>query len=111
MSKIGQNVLLNGENFTMSEGLIPKFMSIFAGPFQIVEQVFKDIYKLELLRNINVHLTFYISLFKPLKRRHLVARLEAMMRPPPDLLRDYLEYEIECILKCMNHKQKNFLVK
>ena len=38
---VGQKVLLNVKNFTLPESLTPKFMSKFAGPFPIVERVFK----------------------------------------------------------------------
>ena len=36
-----------------------------------------------------------------------------MIRPPPDLVGDHLEYEVEGILKCRNHKhkEKEYLVK
>ena len=36
-----------------------------------------------------------------------------MMRSPPDLVGDHLEYEVEGILKCRNHehKGKEYLVK
>ena len=36
-----------------------------------------------------------------------------MIRPPPDLVGDHLEYEVEGILKCRNHKRKGkeYLVK
>ena len=44
-----------------------KFMSKFAGPFSIVERVFKDVYKLELPPEIKVHSTFHVSLLKPFK--------------------------------------------
>ena len=44
--EVGQKVLLNVENFTMSKSLTPKFMSKFACLFPIVELarlVFKDV--------------------------------------------------------------------
>ena len=40
-------MLLNVKTFIMPEGPTPKFMSKFVGPFSIVEQVIKDVYKLE----------------------------------------------------------------
>jgi hypothetical protein len=39
--KVGQKVLLNVKNFTMSEGLPSKFTSKFVGPILVVECVFK----------------------------------------------------------------------
>ena len=97
-----------GKNFTMSKGLIPKFMSIFAGSFPIVERVFKDVYKLELLHEIKVYPTFYFSFFKPLKEDTLWPNYKQMIGPPPDLVQNHVEYEVEGILKCRNHKQRDF---
>jgi hypothetical protein len=50
----------------MPEGLIQKFVSKFVGSFLIVERVFKNEYKLELLPQIKVHST------KVIERRHFV---------------------------------------
>jgi len=111
--EVGQKVLLNVKNFTMPEGLTPKFMSKFAGPFPIVERVFKDVYKLELPPEIKVHPTFHVSLLKPFKEDTLWPNRKQVIRPPPDLVGDHLEYEVEGILKCRNHKRKGkeYLVK
>ena len=55
------------KNFTILKGLTPKFMSKLVGLFSIVERVFKDVYKLELLPEIKMHPTFYVLLLKPFK--------------------------------------------
>jgi hypothetical protein len=60
--EVGQKVLLNVKNFIIPKGLTPKFMSKFAGPYPIREQVFKDVYKLELPLDIKVHPTFHVLL-------------------------------------------------
>lgn len=65
--EVGQNVLLNVKKITIHEGLIPKFMSKFAGLFPIVKQVFKDVYKFKLPPEIKVHPTFHLLLLKPFK--------------------------------------------
>ena len=103
---VGQKVLLNVKNFTMPEGLTPKFMSKFLGPFPIVDWVFMDVYKLELLLEIKVHPIFHVSLFKLFKEDTLWADCKQVIRPPPSLVEDHLEYEVEGILKCRNHKRK-----
>ena len=110
---MGQKVLLNVKNFTLPKGLTPKFMSKFAGQFLIVERVFKDVYKLELLPEIKVHPTFHVSLLKPFKEDTLWLDRKQVIRPPPNLVGDHLEYEVEGILKCRNHKHKGkeYLVK
>ena len=111
--EVGQKVLLKVKNFTMPEGLTPKFMSKFAGPFAIVEKLFKDVYKLELPPEIKVHPTFHVSLLKPFKEDTLWAGRKQVIRPPPELVGDHLEYEVEGILKSRNLKSKGkeYLVK
>ena len=111
--EVGQKVLLNVKNFTLPEGLTPKFMSKFAGPFSIVEKLFKDVYKLELPPEIKVHPTFHVSLLKPFKEDTLWAGRKQVIRPQPELIGDHLEYEVEGILKSRNLKSKGkqYLVK
>jgi hypothetical protein len=53
-----KKVLLSVNNFTLAEDLTPKFMSKENGALvSIVNQVFKDMYKLELPPEIKVHPT------------------------------------------------------
>jgi hypothetical protein len=53
-----KKVLLSVNNFTLSEDLTPKFMSKENGAsVSIGNQVFKDMYKLELPPEIKVHPT------------------------------------------------------
>ena len=104
---------MNVKNFTMPEGLTPKFISKFAGPFPIIEWVFKDVYKLELPPEIKVHPTFHVSLLKPFKEDTLEPNRKQVIRPPLELVGEHLEYEVEGILKSRNlkHKGKEYLVK
>ena len=65
--EVGQKVLLYVENFTLPKGLTPKFMSKFVVLFSIVEQMFKETYKLEFAFEITVHPTFHVLLLKSSK--------------------------------------------
>ena len=96
--------MLNVNNFTLPEVLTPKFMSKVGPTFPIVERVFKDMYKLELLPKIKVHLTFHVSLLKSFKEDTLWPNRKQVIRPPPDLVGGHLEYEVEGILKCRKPK-------
>ena len=57
-------VWLNIKNFTLPQGLTPKFMAKFARPFPVVKQMFDDTYKLALPPEIKVHLMFHVLLLK-----------------------------------------------
>ena len=61
-------------------------MSKIGAPFPIVEQVVKDIYKLELAPEIKVHPTFHVSLPKSFKDDSLWPDHKQVIRPPPDLV-------------------------
>jgi hypothetical protein len=106
-------MLLNVKNFTMPEGLISKFMSKFAGSYVVVEYIFKDVYKLELLSKIKVHPIFHVSLLKPFKVDTLWLDCKQVIWPSSKLMGDHLEYEVEGILKSRNYmkKEKDLLVK
>ena len=62
--EVGQKVFLNVKNFTMLEGLTPKFISKFEDSFFNMKWVFKDVYKLELSPEIKVHPTFHVLFMK-----------------------------------------------
>jgi hypothetical protein len=61
-------------------------MSKIGAPFSIVEQVFKDIYSLELPPEIKVHPTFHVSFLKPFKDNTLWPDHTEVIRQPPDLV-------------------------
>ena len=61
-NEVGQKVLLSVYNFTLPEGLTLKIMSKIGASFPIMEQLFKDMYKLALPPMIKAHLTFHVSL-------------------------------------------------
>jgi len=64
---------LNIKNFWLPEGLSHKFLGPYAGPFKVLEKKFFDTYKLELPKNLRIHLTFHVSLLKSIN--HDASRL------------------------------------
>src|ERR1700738_2710495 len=98
-SSVGQNLLLNVYKFILPEGLTLMFMSKHGALFSSVEQVFKDIYNLELQPEIKVHPTFYVSFLKPFKDDTLWPDHKHVIRPPPDLVEVIWNMGEEGILK------------
>ena len=89
---------LNVKNFMLPQGLTPKFMAKFAGPFLVVKQVFNDAYKLALPPEIKVHPVFHISLLKEYFEDSMRPERRQVLRPVPELVGNYEEYEVEIIL-------------
>ena len=111
--KVGQKVWLNVKNFTLPQGLTPKFMAKFAGPFSVVKQVFDDAYKLALPPKIKVHPVFHVSLLKEYFKNSARPEREQMLRPVPELVGNHEEYEVETILnkRKLRSRDTKYLVK
>jgi hypothetical protein len=70
-------------------------------------------YKLELPKNLKVHPIFHVSLLKSVA--HDASRLNRKhnSRPPPDLINNELEFEVEALLKSkqLRGQKQEYLVK
>ncbi len=97
--KEGDEMWLNIKNFWLLEDLSHKFLSPYAGPFKMLEKKFLDIYKLELSENLRVHPIFHVSLLKPVTHDASRPNREHNSRPPPDLIHNEPEFEVEVVLK------------
>ena len=111
--KVGQKVWLNVKNFTLPQGLTPRFMAKFAGPFSIVKQVFDDAYKLALPPKIKVHPVFHVSLLKDYFKDSVRPEREQVLRPVPELVENHEEYKVETILnkRKLRSRDTKYLVK
>jgi hypothetical protein len=109
----GEEVWLNIKNFRLPEGLSHKFLGAYAGPFKVLEKKLSNTYKLELLENLRVHLTFHVSLLKPVTRDASRPNREHNSRPPPDLVHNELEFEVEAMLKSrqLRGQEREYLLK
>ena len=110
--KVGQKVWLNVKNFTLPQGLTPKFMAKFAGSFP-VKQVFDDAYKLALPHEIKVHSVFHVSLLKEYFEDSMRPEREQVLQPVPELVGNHEEYEVEIILnkRKLRSRDTEYLVK
>ena len=111
--KVGQIIWSNVKDFTLSQGLTPKFMAKFAGPFSVVKQVFDDAYKLALPPEIKVHPVFHVSLFKEYFKDSVRPEHKQVLQPVPELVGNHEEYEVETILnkRKLRSQDTEYLVK
>jgi hypothetical protein len=109
----GDEVWLNIKNFRLLEGLSHKFLGPYVGPFKVLENKLSDIYKLELPKNLRVHPTFHVSLLKPVARDASRPNREHNSKPPPDLVHNEPEFEVEAVLKSkqLRGREWEYLVK
>jgi len=111
--QVWDEVWLNIKNFRLPEGLSHKFMGPYAGPFKVLEKKFSDTYKLELPENLRVHPTFHVFLLKPVSRDASRPNREYNSRPPPDLVHNELEFEVEAVVMSRQLRgwEREYLVK
>jgi hypothetical protein len=109
----GDEVWLNIKNFQLPKSLSHKFLGPYAGPFKMLEKKFLDTYKLKLSKNLKVHPTFHVSLLKPVSCNASRPNWEHNSRPPPDLIHNEPEFEVEAMLKLRQLKgqKREYLVK
>jgi hypothetical protein len=109
----GDEVWLNIKNFLLPEGLSHKFLGPYVGPFKVLEKKFFDTYKLELPKNLKVHPTFHVSLLKSVARDTSRPNRKYNSRPPPDLVHNEPEFEVEVVLKSkqLKGRKREYLVK
>jgi hypothetical protein len=109
----GDEMWLNIKNFRLPEGLSHKFLSPYVGPFKVLEKKLSNTYKLELLENLRVHPTFHVSLLNSVTRDASRPNWEHNSKPPPDLVHNEPEFEMEVVLKSRQLKgqEREYLMK
>jgi len=65
----------------------------------MLEKKFPNTYKLKLPENLKVHPVFHVSLLKPVTRDASRPNREHNLRPPPNLVHNEPEFEVEVMLK------------
>jgi hypothetical protein len=105
--------VVNIKNFRLPEGLSHKFLGPYAGPFKVLEKKLFDTYKLELPENLKVHPTFHVSLLKLVARDASRPNREHNSTPPPNLVHNEPEFEMEAMLKSrqLRGREWEYLVK
>jgi len=79
----------------------------------MLEKKLFDTYKLKLLENLRVHPTFHVSLLKQISYDASRPNREHNSRPPPDLVHNEPEFEVETVLKSRQPRgqDQEYLVK
>jgi hypothetical protein len=95
--RVGASVLLDTRNLDLSH-LPAKLRPRFCGPFQVIEEVTPVTFRLQLPSAWKIHNAFHVSLLRPYRHpdEHFSGR--ATPPPPPVLLHNEPEYEVERIL-------------
>jgi hypothetical protein len=101
------------QELSVAEGLSHKFLGPYVSPFKVLEKKLSNIYKLELLENLRIHPTFHVSLLKLVSRDASRPDGEHNSKPPPDLVDNELEFEVEAVLKSrqLRGREREYLVK
>jgi hypothetical protein len=90
-----------------------KLLGPYVGPFKMLENKFLNTYKLKLPKNLKVYPIFHVLLLKLVA--HDASRLnwKHNSRPPPDLIDNELEFEVEALLKSrqLRVQEQKYLVK
>ncbi len=109
----GDEVWLNIKDFQLPEGLNHKFLGPYTGPFKVLDKKLSDTYKLELPENLKVHPVLHVSLLKPVACDTSRLDREHNLRPPPDLVHNEPEFEVEVVLKSrqLRGRKQEYLVK
>ncbi len=109
----GDEVWLNIKNFQLPKGLSHKFLGPYASSFKVLEKKLSDTYKLKLPENLKVHPTFHVSLLKSVACDALRRNRKHNSRPPPNLVHNEPEFEVEAVLKLrqLRRRERDYLIK
>ncbi len=92
--RVGQKVWLTTKNLKMN--ISPKFKPKAEGPFTIIKQLGYLTYQLELPKTWKIHNNFHAVMLKPYIENETYG--VHFNRPPPDIVNEEEEYEVEKIL-------------
>jgi hypothetical protein len=107
----GDQVWLEGTNLKRIEGT-PKLSPRRYGPFRVAAKVSHVAYKINLPNHWKIHNVFHASLLTPY--RETEEHGPNFLEPPPDIIDDSPEWEVEKILKQQEFgrwKKKQYLVR
>ena len=112
----GDHVMLSSLHITPSNQVgrpSKKLAPRYLGPYKVLERVGQVSYKLELPASLRIHPTFHISRLRPYTDpSSFDSNRDVPPRPPPDIINDQPEFEVEKILDKRRHRGRTqYLVK
>jgi len=112
ISRRGRSVVEH-QKFRLPEGFSHQFLGPDVGPFKVLEKKLSNTYKLELPENLKVHPTFHVSFLNPVSHDASRPNREYNSRPPPDLVHNEPEFEMEAVFKSrqLRGRKRKYLVK
>lgn len=104
--KMGDKVLLSTSDLRLKMKVTPKLTARYIGPFTIVKVLSKLNYELDLPSSMSIHRVFHVSKLRSYNESEQfnVDRTPDIIRPPPELVDDQNEYEVEAIRKVQKKK-------
>jgi transposase InsO family protein len=105
--KIGDRILLNLENITLPSDRTrtsQKLLARFAGPHTIIEQLSPVSFRLDLPPSMKIHPVFHVDRFRHYHPSPAELGPRTPARPPPVIIEDEEEYEVEAIA---DHRKVN----
>jgi len=101
------------QEFLIAKRFESQVFGPICGPFKVLEKKLSDTYKLELPKNLKVHPTFHVSLLKLVARDASRPNWEHDSRPPPNLVHNEPEFEMEAMFKSrqLRGQEQEYLVK
>ena len=103
--KVGDKVMLSTHNLS-SLDKAPKLLPRYIGPYTIKRVISQVAYELDLPDNMKIHRTFHVSKLKGYQSNDddLFPNREQVVRPPPDIVDEHEEFEVEEILNKRTRK-------
>jgi hypothetical protein len=105
--ELGQKVWLEGRNLKTTYN--KKISTKLEGPFEIVELLPPVNYQLKLPEKWQLHNTFHACVLSPYKENSVHGPNYA--RPPPDIIENEPEWEVERIIRHRGTKNRQYQVK
>ncbi len=105
--------MVEHQEFPIARRFEPQVLGPICGPIQsVAKETFRHL-QVRITGNLKVHPVVHVSLLKPVARDASRPNREHNSRPPPDLVHNEPEFEVEAVLKSrqLRGREREYLVK